>query len=530
MRRFHSYGPVDSELHFCVEREELMLRCMEQLLGHPEKGGHFFTIWAPRQAGKTWLIRQVRQEIEKRYEDRFVVGSMSMQGTVFREGDTEDALLPKIPYLMQETFRMKPEAPKGWDDWRAFFNKDGGLFDRPVILFIDEFDSLPPKVIDRLVTLFRDMYLKQDAYLLHGLALIGVRAVLGVESERGSPFNVQRSLHVPNLTPDEVGDMFRQYAEESGQEILPEVVDRLHEATRGQPGLVGWFGELLTEKFNPGEGKAIDPPVWKRAYGSALRREWNNTVLNLVKKARSDKYRPYVLGLFASSDIPFNIDAEWCNYLYLNGIIDMETCLDDKGEYADICRFSSPFVQERLYNALTYDLVGDRLPILALEILDELEDVFAGDALNVPALIRRYKDYLGRLRAKGLNPWKDQPRRADMHYTEAVGHFHLYAWLLSAVGRRCVVSPEFPTGNGRVDLHLRCGAQRGIIEVKSFVDASEVKKSRKQAAEYAGSMKMDSVTVALFVPTEDEKVLGQLSGEQVIDGVSVTVVAIGWAI
>ncbi|RLC19554.1 MAG: hypothetical protein DRI57_06875, partial [Deltaproteobacteria bacterium] len=179
---------------------------------------------------------------------------------------------------------------------------------------------------------------------------------------------------------------------------------------------------------------------------------------------------------------------------------------------------------------LTYDLMGDRLPILALEILDELEDVFGGDSLNLPALLRRYKDYLKRLRAKGLNPWKDQPRRADLHYTEAVGHFHLYAWLRSAVGRRCIVSPEFPTGNGRVDLHLRRGEQRGIIEVKSFVDASEVRKSRKQAAEYAGRLNMDSVTVALFVPTEDEEILGQLSGGQTIDGVSVTVVAIGWAI
>ncbi|MDM8552385.1 hypothetical protein QUF72_20030 [Desulfobacterales bacterium HSG2] len=75
------------------------------------------------------------------------------------------------------------------------------------------------------------------------------------------------------------------------------------------------------------------------------------------------------------------------------------------------------------------------------------------------------------------------------------------------------------------DLHLRCDGQRGI-EVKSFVDASEVRISRKQAAEYAGSLNMDSVTVALFVPTEDEKVLEQLSGEQLIDGVSVIVVAI----
>jgi hypothetical protein len=53
---------------------------------------------------------------------------------------------------------------------------------------------------------FDDCYSKNN--WLHGLALIGVRAVLGVDSERGSPFNIQRSLHVLNFTLDEVTDLF----------------------------------------------------------------------------------------------------------------------------------------------------------------------------------------------------------------------------------------------------------------------------------------------------------------------------------
>ena len=39
MRRFHSYGPVNSEEYFCVQREDLVRRCSDQLLGRPEKGG-----------------------------------------------------------------------------------------------------------------------------------------------------------------------------------------------------------------------------------------------------------------------------------------------------------------------------------------------------------------------------------------------------------------------------------------------------------------------------------------------------------
>ena len=93
---------------------------------------------------------------------------------------------------------------------------------------------------------------------------------------------------------------------------------------------------------------------------------------------------------------------------------------------------------------------------MALDVLDDLTDVFEA-GLNLSLLLSRYKAYLIRLKAKGLNPFKEQPRRADLHYTEAVGHFHLIAWLKEALDDICVISPEFPTGNGNVDIHLNRG-------------------------------------------------------------------------
>ena len=528
MREFCSYGPVDHEQHFSIARQGLVDSCVQQLVGAPDKGGHYFTIWAPRQTGKTWLMRQVCREIEQCCGDQFIVADMSMQRVILEEEDPEDRFLRKIPRLLQMTFGLE-QAPAitDWDDVADVFAADVGRFDRPVVLFIDEFDKLPPRIIDRLLNLFRDMYLARSRYHLHGLALIGVRSVLGVESQRGSPFNVQRSVHVPNFTEDDVVELFRQYQEESGQTVEPAVVAEVYRVTRGQPGLVGWFGELLTKNHNPGEGCAIDSAVWADVYRLALCREWNNTVLNIVKKARGE-YRTQVLELFARSDVEFKLDADWCNFLYLNGIIDGETISDEDGKKREICRFSSPFIQERLYNALTDDLVGDHTPILALEILDDLADVFAGETLDLPALLERYKAYLTRLAAKGIDPWKEQPRRADLRLTEAVGHFHLYAWLQTALNSCAVVSPEFPTGNGKVDIHVRRGNRVGVIEVKSFVNMAQLNRGRQRTARYAASLGLDRVTMALFVPTKDEEALLRLSGEQTIDGVRVIVVAIGW--
>lgn len=511
-----------------MERLELVNRTQAQLIGNPKKGGHYFTVWAPRQTGKTWLMRQVKKAIDAAYPDRFTTGMMSLQGVVMKAGEPEEGFLKRLPLLFWETFKIEMEnPPASADEFKNLFLKEKGLFQTPLILFIDEFDSLSAPVSDFLITLFRDMYLKRESYLLHGLALIGVRAVLGVESERGSPFNIQRSLRVPNFEPQEVASLFWQYQSESGQKVDPAVVQSVYAATRGQPGLVCWFGELLTETYNPGGQKPIGLDTWNDVFRLACVKEWNNTVLNLVKKARG-AYQDFILELFTRSDIAFSIDSEWCSYTYLHGIIDVETVEDSQGVKIEICRFANPFIQHRLFNALTRDLIGDRSPLLALEPLDGLTDVFDRAELDLPALLGRYKGYLARLKARGLNPWKDQPRRTDLHLREAVGHFHLYFWLYHALSSRCAISPEFPTGNGSVDLHLRCGDQQGVIEVKSFRDQAELERSKAQAAAYAQQLDLPSVTLALFVPVEDEDVVNQLSGEHIIERVRVSVVAIGW--
>ena len=501
MRRFNSYGPVDCEESFCVERLELVNRTKEQLIGNPEKGGHYFTVWAPRQTGKTWLMRQVKAAVDASHPDQFTTGMMSMQ--------------------------EMHNPPGGVDEFKNLFLREKGVFQKPLILFIDEFDSLSAPVSDLLVALFRDMYLKRESYLLHGLALIGVRAVLGVESERGSPFNIQRSLHVPNFEREEVEDLFRQYRSESTQKVEPAVVQSVYEATLGQPGLVCWFGELLTETYNPGLETPIGLDDWNDVFRLACVKEWNNTILNLVKKARG-QHRDQILQLFSRSDIPFTIDSEWRSFAYLNGIIDSETVEDAEGRKTEICRFANPFIQHRLYNAFMLDLVGDRSPILALEPFDKMTDVFDKPELDISALLERYKGYLVRLKSAGLNPWKDQPRRTDLHLREAIGHFHLYFWLKQAIEDICIVSPEFPTGNGRVDLHLQCGDKAGVIEVKSYKSQANLEKAQIQAAGYANSLKMPSIAIAVFVPVEDDSLLKRLSGKTVIDGVKVMVSAIGW--
>ena len=519
MRQFSSYGPVDSRFHFCVERRDLVDDAVAQLVGVPGDGGHYFTIWAARQTGKTWIMRRAVAEIRARYGDRFTVGVMTVQAALGKD-ETDEVFLRVTPGLFVEAFSVEPPEPADWDGWRRLFARQGGVFDRPVILLIDEVDSLPPAVLHRLVGTFRKMYLSRESHHLHGLALVGVRAVLGVESTSGSPFNVQRSLHVPNLTQEEVAELFAQYATESGQPVLPEVVGKVFETTRGQPGLVSWFGELLTAKYNPDRKQPIGMNGWHEVYAAARQIEPNNTIMNLVSKAR--EYGQEVARLFTRSNIPFSFDQPWCNSLYMNGVITHQETIGDDQLPRYVCRFSSPFVQQRLYTGLAAELEDRRVPVI--DPHDDLTDVFA--QLDLPALLDRYRDYLKRLAKKGIHPWQGQPRRADLHLAEAAGHFHLYWWLVEAAQGHLVVSPEFPTGNGKVDLHLSHRTQTGVIEVKSFTQRSDLPSQRSQTARYAASRGLAEATLAMFVPTDDEALLEALSGRQDVEGVTVITVAI----
>jgi len=81
--------------------------------------------------------------------------------------------------------------------------------------------------------------------------------------------------------------------------------------------------------------------------------------------------------------------------------------------------------------------------------------------------------------------------------------------------------PEFPTGNGRVDLHIRCREHEGIIEVKSFRDITSLKHGKIQAAGYAKKLGIDKVVLVVFVHGVEEKEAEILRDGRVIDGVRI---------
>ena len=506
MRRFSSYGPVNPKLHYYAPRAELIKNAYARLMGEdPAEGGHYITVWAPRQCGKTWIMQEVVEKIKK--TNKYEVGILSMERA--KEEKDEKEVLKILMEKLQNVFAKSFPSIEKIKELPTLFTKQ--YFQKPIILILDEFDALEEVFINRFASIFRDIFIsrlnerdknsRDKTYLLHGLGLVGVRSVLGIENVTGSPFNVQRSLQVPNLTSDEVKELFQWYEKESGQRMEPQVVERLYNETRGQPGLTCWFGELLTEGF---QGYTVDNthPIglrqFEKVYRAAINRLPNNNILNIISKADQEPYNEMVLKLFKTDNpVEFKFDNKQINYLYMNGVIEPDIENDEEC----YVKFASPFVQKRLFNYFS-DKIFQEMGQL-VEPFTKIDHVITPTHLDIRELMNLYQKYLDKNKS-----WlfKDAPRRSDLRVYEAVFHFNLYAYIEEFLrSKRGRVLPEFPTGNGKIDLLIQYQNKTYGIELKSFTDQPGYQQALEQAARYGKQLQLEEIHLVTFVDVIDEK-------------------------
>jgi hypothetical protein len=296
--------------------------------------------------------------------------------------------------------------------------------------------------------------------------------------------------------------MFDWYMKESGQNVLPEVVERIYYETNGQPGLVSWFGELLTETYNDDINNAINIEDWNNVYSDAKSTLPNNTILNLISKAKIPEHKPTVLQIFDTDEkTKFSFHDESINFLYMNGVIDYETSIDENKEKHHFVKFSCPFVQKTLFAYFSKDLFNYTGKLT--DKFDTLEDALLDRSIDFRKLIKRYESYL---RKNSSWLFKEVPRRSDMRIYEAVYHFNLYMYLsrlLSKFGMSVI--PEFPTGNGKVDLLIKNKNSNIGLELKSFSNRHQYFKAIKQAAGYAKSLNLKEISLLFFIDKIDDE-------------------------
>lgn len=292
--------------------------------------------------------------------------------------------------------------------------------------------------------------------------------------------------------------MFLWYEKESGQKISIEVVQKLFEVTQGQPGLVSWFGELLTQIFPLSLEKPITFEHFSFVYNAALSILPNNNITNLISKAQQEPYKSIVLSMFKTNGkIPFEFEDPSFNFLYMNGILTFEW---NQNQF--FAKFPNQFVQEKLFRRFSKDSFFHMENLLIDPFLN-IDNIIKNNKLNIIMILEIYKNYFHKNKDLIL---KNAPRRSDLRIFEATYHFHIFACLCSFfVNKGVTVHPEFPKGNGKIDLLIYDKDEKYGLELKKFTDSYDFKKAIDQALDYAFSLKLPVIYLVVFVEAKIPK-------------------------
>ncbi|OYT12304.1 MAG: hypothetical protein B6I19_09965, partial [Bacteroidetes bacterium 4572_114] len=175
MRTFNTSGPNIPTEHYTLERKKLIEEGIKLV-----NNKRYFTIWAPRQTGKSTYFRQLAVQLEKQ---GYKVAHINFEN--YRNAP-------------QETFleRFAGEINKYWDTNYQITNISKIFYDiekiknQKCVLIIDEIEGVNPEYFGNFLHSIRNAYHSRESHCLKSVILVGVSNILGVVSDNASPFNI----------------------------------------------------------------------------------------------------------------------------------------------------------------------------------------------------------------------------------------------------------------------------------------------------------------------------------------------------
>ena len=463
-RYFNTAGPCLPELHFMLP-PELRLPTVRRLA----EQGLYFVVHAPRQSGKTTLVRSLARSLTA--SGRFAALATTCENGQQSRSDLERGLSSVIETLQQDAAldlpaELRPPAANAdleptprLRDLLIRWAQNSPL---PVVLFLDEIDTLAEDTLISVLRQLRSGYVRRPGQFPHSVVLVGLRDVRDYrfrEDEGGklgtsSPFNVKvESLTLRNFSADEIAELYRQHSQETGQAWHPDALALAYELTGGQPWLVNALAREVVEQV-PGREQTIEPATITTAAETLIRRR-DTHLDSLVERLRDPRVRqviePILSGQMISPDI-YDDDLQYVADLGLivrgpNGL-----------------EIANPIYREVIPRVLAGPLESILPPI------DRPRFISAQGTLDAGTLLEEFRAF-----------WCQHAEffLARQPYSEAAAELIFMAFLQRVVNGGGTIDREYGVGRGRIDLQITWPApgqnekQRIAIELKVWRDGQK---------------------------------------------------------
>jgi hypothetical protein len=257
-RIFNTAGPCNPRDHYMLPPER-RLPGVRRLID--EK--HYFVLHAPRQSGKTTYLRSLAPALTA--EGRYAALAVSCEVGQAAEGDVErgiSALLDALRLAADNhlTSELKPPAadPAAPAETRLLdlLSRWAKQCPRPLVLFLDEIDSLRGAVLISVLRQLRSGFPDRPESFPQSIALVGLRDV------RDDRFNIKvESLVLPAFDASEVAELYEQHTEETGQVFTPAAETLAVELTGGHPWLINALARQAVERLASNPALPVTPEI-----------------------------------------------------------------------------------------------------------------------------------------------------------------------------------------------------------------------------------------------------------------------------
>jgi AAA-like domain len=482
-RWFNTAGPCQSDIQYMLP-PSVRLPDIENLIDQR----NYFVIHAPRQTGKSTAMLALAQQLTE--SGRYAAIMVSVEvGSPFNNDPqrAEAAILSSWRsaarvYLPPELRPPAKEEMAVGQGIEETLRQWAEASPRPLVVFIDEIDSLQNEMLLSVLRQLRNGYPSRPRAFPQSLGLIGLRDVRDYKAASGgsdrldtaSPFNIKvESLTLRNFNADEVVELCSQHTSDTGQVFTPESLQHLYDLTQGQPWLINALARQMTEFIAPDPTITLTVEHVEQAKEILIQRK-DTHLDSLAQRLREPRVRAIIEPMLAGQELN-NVPDEDIQFL-----LDLGLCQMNEGGLV----IANPIYREVLPRVLTFVPLAS-LPKISPTWLTETGELDSAQLLE---------SFLTFWRQHG------EPLLRTAAYHEIAPHLVLMAFLHRVVNGGGTLDREYAIGSDRMDICLRYGKITLGIELKVWRDRrpDPLTKGLEQLDSYLARLGLETGWLVIF--------------------------------
>ncbi|MGE5343789.1 MAG: ATP-binding protein [Candidatus Omnitrophota bacterium] len=455
----------------------------------------YFTLHAPRQTGKTTYLYALAKKLNT--EGKYIALVVSLEQAGFKSITPEEANLLLNASIYQEALENLPEEYRPENPQKIkFLNVNQYLKSwcanqqKPIILFLDEIDSLMDDVLVSILRQLRSGYPSRPKHFPSSLALVGLRDVreykIKVRDEcesagKGSPFNIKSdSLLMSNFEKEEVFELLEQHTQDTGQGFPDDVKEEIFRLSNGQPWLVNALAKQIVEMaLDHDYSKPITIDILTQAKNELIQRR-DTHLDSLIEKLKEERVKKIVQAIINGDNLTFDTLNDDILYVRDLGIVSQ----------TDPLKFANPVYAEIIPRVMAYSIQVS-LPV-------EIETRFffnENNEIDMKKVLEAFQEFY----RENAEFWLDR-----YEFKESANHLLLMAFLQRIVNSGGEITREMALGNGRIDILVNYHHQRVALELKIKRGSQSIEKAKKQLSDYLDKLGLKEGYLVIFDPADIE--------------------------